>query len=240
MTVDEVEVDIRALPLAPKNPLPHRRQLREVRQLHTGIEILRDAGGPVTRLELAPRWLAPPVVVVTSPQGAHDVLSSGDVDRATAHDELRHLMGPNLFDLRNDAWLPRRRTLQPLFTKHHVRGFAGHMAQAAEMIATGWADGSTVDLDAECRQLTLRALGRSVLGVDLDEHAAALGAPMRIAQEYVTERIGCLLRYARPAGYRPRRDTALAPPAPPCIGSPTTSCRPVVPIPSGTHRWSAD
>lgn len=182
------DVDVSALPLAPKNPLPYRRQLREIRHMHTGIETLRDTGGPVTRVVLAPRWLTPPVVVVTSPQGAHDVLSSGDVDRSPAHDEIRHLLGPNLFDLRNEPWLPRRRMLQPLFTKQHVRGFGGHMAQAAEMVAAGWRDGSTVDLDAECRKLTLRALGRSVLGVDLDDRAAALGEPMRIALGYVTNR----------------------------------------------------
>lgn len=195
MTVNEV--DVRALPLAPKNPLPYRRQLREVRQMHTGIEILRDAGGPVTRLVFAPSWLTPPMVVVTSPQGVHDVLSSGDVDRAPAHDEIRHLLGPNLFDLRNEQWLPRRRTLQPLFTKQHVRGFGGHMAQAAEVVAAGWLDGRTVDLDAECRKLTLRALGRSVLGVDLDEHAAALAEPMRVAQEYVTDRAFAPVRAPR-------------------------------------------
>lgn len=212
MTVDDVDVEVRALPLAPRNPLPYRRQVREVRQLHTGIEILRDAGGPVTRLVLAPRWLAPPTVVVTSPQGAHDVLSSGNVDRAPAHDEIRHLLGPNLFDLRNDAWLPRRRTLQPLFTKQHVRGFGGHMAQAAETVAAGWADGSTVDLDAECRRLTLRALGRSVLGVDLDEQAPELAAPMRIAQEYVTDRAFAPVRAPRwlptPARRRARAASA--------------------------------
>jgi cytochrome P450 len=210
MTVNDV--DVRALPLAPKNPLPYRRQLREVRQLHTGIEILRDAGGPVTRLVLAPRWLMPPTVVVTSPQGAHDVLSSGDVDRAPAHDEIRHLLGPNLFDLRNEPWLPRRRMLQPLFTKQHVRGFGGHMAQAAEVVAAGWRDGAMVDLDAECRKLTLRALGRSVLGVDLDEHAAALAEPMRVAQEYVTDRALAPVRAPRwlptPARRRARAASA--------------------------------
>lgn len=195
MTVNDV--DVRALPLAPKNPLPYWRQVREVRQLHTGIEILRDAGGPVTRLAFAPSWLTPPMVVVTSPQGAHDVLSSGDVDRAPAHDELRHLLGPNLFDLRNEAWLPRRRTLQPLFTKQHVRGFGGHMAQAAEVVAAGWRDGTTVDLDSECRRLTLRALGRSVLGVDLDEHAAALAEPMRVALAYVADRAFAPVRAPR-------------------------------------------
>ena len=211
MTVDNA--DVRALPLAPKNPLPYWKQVRSVRQLHTGIEKLRDAGGPVTRLVLAPRWLTPPMVVVTSPQGAHDVLTSGDVDRAPAHDEIRYLLGPNLFDLRNEAWLPRRRTLQPLFTKQHVRGFGGHMTQAAEAVVAGWGDATTVDLDAECRRLTLRALGRSVLGVELDEHAAAVAEPMRVAQEYVTDRALAPVRAPRwlptPARRRARAASAV-------------------------------
>lgn len=212
MTVGDAGVDVRALPLAPKNPLPYRQQVREVRQMHTGVEKLRDAGGPVTRLVLAPRRLAPPIVLVTSPQGVHDVLRSGDVDRAPAHDEIRHLLGPNLFDLRNEAWLPRRRTLQPLFTKQHVRDFGGHMAQAAEVVAADWGDGATVDLDAECRRLTLRALGRSVLGVDLDERAADLTEPMRVAQEYVSDRAFAPVRAPRwlptPARRRARAASA--------------------------------
>ncbi|MDD7813749.1 cytochrome P450 [Mycobacterium sp. CSUR Q5927] len=211
MTVSDV--DVRALPLAPKNPLPRWRQSREIRQMHTGIEKLRDAGGPVTRVVLAPAWLSPPIVVVTSPQGAHDVLSSGDVDRAPTHDEIRYLLGPNLFDLRNEPWLPRRRMLQPLFTKRRVGGFAGHMAQAAEMVATAWRDGTTVDLDAECRKLTLRALGRSVLGVDLDESAAALGESMRVALGYITDRAFAPVRAPRwlptPARRRARAASAM-------------------------------
>lgn len=207
------DVDVRALPLAPKNPLPYWQQLREIRQMHTGIEKLRDAGGPVTRVVLAPSWLTPPVVVVTSPQGAHDVLGSGDVDRSPAHEEIRHLLGPNLFDLRNEPWLPRRRMLQPLFTKQRVRGFGGHMAQAAEMVATGWRDGGTVDLDAECRRLTLRALGRSVLGVNLDDCGTELGEPMRVAQGYVTGRVLAPIRAPRwlptPARRRARAASAV-------------------------------
>ncbi|GFG68804.1 cytochrome P450 [Mycolicibacter senuensis] len=205
-------VDVRALPLAPKNPLPYWQRLREVRQMHTGIEKLRDAGGPVTRVVLAPTWLTPPIVVVTSPQGAHDVLSSGDVDRAPTHDEVRYLLGPNLFDLRNEPWLPRRRMLQPLFTKQHVRGFGGRMAQAAEMVATGWRDGMTVDLDAECRRLTMRALGRSVLGVDFDDHVDSVAETMRVALAYVTDRVFAPVRAPRwlptPARYRARAASA--------------------------------
>lgn len=178
------------LPLAPKNPLPYREQLRALRTFHTGCEVLRDAGGPVTRLTLAPKSLMPPVVVVTSPQGAHDVLGRAGscMERTPVHHELRHLLGSNLFDLTYEPWLPRRRALQPVFTKQHVRAFGGHMARAADMVADSWGREATVDLDAECRRLTLRALGQSVLGLNLDEHSDALAEPLRVALEYVTDR----------------------------------------------------
>jgi cytochrome P450 len=180
----------RRLPLAPKNPLPYRQQLSCLRTFHTGMETLRDAGGPVTRLQLAPRWLMPPIVIATSPQGGRDILARSDrfTDRNNVHHELRHLLGANLFTLTDEPWLPRRRALQPVFTKQHVRAFGGHMAQAAEMVATSWGDGADVDLDAACRRLTLRALGRSVLGVDLDVRSDSIAEPMRVGLEYVANR----------------------------------------------------
>jgi cytochrome P450 len=178
------------LPLAPQNPLPILRQVTALRTFHTGLETLRDAGGPVTRLVLAPKWLAPTVVIATSPRGAHDVLGRGGqyVDKTIIHQEMRHLLGPNLFDLNYEQWLPRRRALQPVFTKQNVRAFGGHIAQAAETVAGSWADGTQVDLDVECRKLTLRALGRSVLGLDLNDRSEAVADPLRVAVEYVTNR----------------------------------------------------
>jgi cytochrome P450 len=178
------------LPLAPKNPLPYLQQVTALRSFHTGLETLRDAGGPVSRLVLAPKWLAPTVVVATSPRGAHDILGRGGqyVDKTIIHQEMRHLLGPNLFDLNYEQWRPHRRALQPVFTKQNVRAFSGHMTQAARTIAGEWADGGHVDLDAECRKLTLRALGRSVLGLDLDDRSEAVADPLRVAVEYVTNR----------------------------------------------------
>jgi hypothetical protein len=68
-----------SLPLAPPNPLPYRQQVKAKTAFHTGLETLRDAGGPVTRLRLGPNWLMPQVVahgrhprrgrVAGSPQG---------------------------------------------------------------------------------------------------------------------------------------------------------------------------
>src|SRR5262249_21666149 len=64
------------------------------------------------------------------------------------------------------------------------------------------------DLDTECRRLTLRALGRSVLGLDLDERSDALADPLRIALEYIANRSLRPLRAPRwlptPARHRAR------------------------------------
>jgi cytochrome P450 len=184
------DTGITKLPLAPRNPLPYRRQLKAMRNLHSGIEELRDAGGPVTRLTLAPKWLLPPIVIATSPRGGRDILGRSDafVDKTKVHDEMRRLLGDNLFDLPHDLWVMRRRALQPVFTKKNVRSFAGHMAEAAERASERWCETGEVDLDAECRKLTLRALGRSVFGLDLDERADAIAEPIRIALKYLTDR----------------------------------------------------
>lgn len=190
-----VEIDSRApatLPLAPRNPLPYRQQITCLRSYIEGFQHLLDAGGPVHRVVLGPRWLVPPIVLIASPQGARDVLSRPDAvaDRGTTRTmvELRRLMGGNLLDLPHDRWLPRRRTLQPMFTKQHVPRFAGHMAEAAESLADGWIDGQAIDLDTACRALTLRALGRSVLGLDLDERADDVGPALRTALSWVADR----------------------------------------------------
>lgn len=185
-------VDVASLPPAPKNPLPYWQRLKATREITVGQEKLRNAGGPVTKCILGPKWLIPPFVLVSSPQGARDALGRTDAfaDRGQlpALKELRRLMGANLLDLPHDEWLPRRRALQPMFTKQHVPRFAGHMAGAAEMVSRSWGDGAEVDLDTECRKLTLRALGRSVLGLDLDKRADAMGPALRTALKWVLDR----------------------------------------------------
>jgi cytochrome P450 len=184
--------DVAKLPLAPKNPLPYRHQLRAVRSLIDGFQELFDAGGPITRMVLGPKWLFPTAVLVASPQGARDVLGRTDeiADRggATTSIQIRRLMGGNLLVLPHHQWLPRRRTLQPMFTKQHVPRYSGHMAAAAQTVVDGWCDGATVDLDTQCRVLTLRALGRSVLGLDLDARADTVGPALRTALSWVADR----------------------------------------------------
>jgi cytochrome P450 len=182
---------VELLPLAPLNPLPYRDRVRAVKQFNTGPELLRDAGGPVTRFSIAPRWLMPEMVLVTSPDAIRDVLAIKDdtVDKTTpVFEEMRRIIGSNLADLPFVPWKPRRRTLQPVFTRQRVAQFGGHMAGAAMAQRSRWSDGAEIDLDAECRMLTLRALGQSVLGLDLEDQADTVAEPLRIALTYAINR----------------------------------------------------
>src|ERR1700751_5711772 len=141
-------IHVAHLPLAPKNPLRYRHQLRALRSLIDGHQELIDAGGPVTRIVLGPKWLFPTAVLIASPQGARDVLGRTDeiADRGgtTPAIQLRKLMGGNLLVLPHREWLPRRRTLQPMFTKKRIPRYAGHMAAAAQSVAHDWRDGASV------------------------------------------------------------------------------------------------
>jgi cytochrome P450 len=69
-----------------------------------------------------------------------------------------------------------------------VSPYAGHMAAVAQGVVDDWRDGAFVDLDTECRKLTLRALGRSVLGLDLDERADEIGWALRTSLGLVADR----------------------------------------------------
>jgi cytochrome P450 len=214
MTRTSETVTLTGLPEVPRNPLPLRRQLSAIRAFDTGPEFLGRAGGPVTRLRLGPRWLVPPVVVATSPRAARDILSRSPehMERNRVHDEMRSLLGPNLFDLRYRNWLPRRRALQPVFTKPNVPRFGGHMAEVAETVARRWADGARIDLDGEARRVTLGALGRSVLGLDLEARTDDVAGPVRTAANYVADRGASPVRAPRwlptPARRRARAASA--------------------------------
>ncbi len=233
-------VEVAALPLAPRNPLSPLQQMKAVRSFHTGCEALRDAGGQVTRCSLAPTWMLPPVVVTTSPKGARDVLSRSYpfVDRAQpVFTEHRRLAGGSLFNFKHEAWLPRRRALQPVFTKQHVTQFAGHMAEGADKLSRAWGDGAELDLDQECRRLTLRVLARSVLGLDLDARADPLGEPLRTALMYVADRA---LRPVRAPWWLPTPPGgAHALPVPPFMDSPTTFSKAAGPTRLATHHLFA-
>jgi cytochrome P450 len=161
-----------------------------VRRLDTGQEVIRDAGGPITRIQFGPKQLFPPIVAVMSPDGMRDVLGRTDAasERCVIHEEVRNMAGDSLFVLPNEQWRPRKRALQPVFTKHSVRNFGGHMSGAAQQFVDRWPEGGDVDLDVECRRVAMQSLGRSILGVDLNERGDVIAECMHVASSYTADR----------------------------------------------------
>lgn len=199
---------VETLPLVPRNPLPYHALLKAVRNLDSGQEIVRAAGGPVTRIAIGPKWLVPPLVSVMSPAGVRDVLGRNDAfsERCIVHEEVRHLGGDSLFVLPNVAWRPRKRALAPVFTKINVRTFGGHMSRAAAEFVDRHREGGEVDLDLECRRITMASLGRSVFGIDLNDRADEIATHMHVASSYTADRALRPFRAPRwlPTPYRKR------------------------------------
>lgn len=192
----------------PRTTLPYLRLLRDIRGLTHVFEEIRETTGAVTTVVLGPRRLVAPFVVVTSPEGAREVLSGqGDFDKeGRFFDEVRSLFGLNVFDAAAEQWRPRRRTLQPLFTRAHVASFATHMAAAAESLADRWCAASgSVDLERAARGLTLAVLGRTLFGHPLDDDATRIGRHVERSLRHVKNRTFVPFRAPPGAPSYPRR-----------------------------------
>jgi len=182
---------LEAAPLPPQVRLPFLQRIAALRNFDVGAEKLRDAGGWVC--QVTPpllRGLVPRVVLVSSPQGAHDVLGGfdGSLDKGMMVHVQNRLWGPNLFNMPHETWQPRRRVLQPVFTKKHVASYVGRMATEAEHAAADWTRRAQIDLDQRARELTLQVLGRSVLGLDLGPRADALAPHIERVATYAMRR----------------------------------------------------
>ena len=234
--VDTLEVEL--LPLAPRNPLPYRQQLRAIKNSHTGCETIRDAGGPVTKVRLGPRIVVPAIVVVTSPQGARDILGRNHefVDRGTLPFmvDLRHLIGGNLANLPYAEWLPRKRALQPVFTKQHVPQFAGHMAGSRRPRSPELARRRCRRSQCRLSHADAAGSGSVSIGPRPRRQRRCDGQRYALRDEMGRRSLhgaGARATMASHAGSgAPARRTALY------TGSPSRSCRRAVPIPTGTHR----
>lgn len=175
----------------PRSPLSYRERIEAIQDIHTGCEIFRDAGGPVTEVAIAPRWMLPPFVVVTSPRGARDVLSATypTVDRDFPFmTEQQQLNGGSLLNFAHTDWVGRRRMLQPVFTRPQIARLSDQMLSIASDCVREWITTSEVDLDRDCRRITMRVLGRSIMAFEPDQDTDALVEPMRRISAYIAAR----------------------------------------------------
>lgn len=136
-------------------------------------QVARDYGA-VAQLPIP--W---PVYVVSSPEGARDVLVDHHREvgkRTLQYTTLSLVTGMGLLTADTEAWKPRRRLLQPAFHKELVALTAGHVDAAVDRLESRWREATrdgaaVVDVDADMMELALEVTGAALFGVDLSTAA---------------------------------------------------------------------
>ncbi|MGB8356332.1 MAG: cytochrome P450 [Chthoniobacteraceae bacterium] len=83
-------------------------------------------------------------------------------------ERVKRVLGEGLLTSEGQHHLHQRRMMQPSFHREKIAGFARQMSAEAERLMAGWRDGQEVDIAKEMGRLTLRIVGRTLFGSDVD------------------------------------------------------------------------
>ncbi len=103
-----------------------------------------------------------------------------DVSKETpGFDALRLLLGNGLVTSEGAYWLRQRRIAQPAFHRHKIFALGARMVELTERTADEWQRaaeaGRAVDVAESMTRLTLRIVGDTMLGRDVERDAADVG-----------------------------------------------------------------
>jgi cytochrome P450 len=89
-------------------------------------------------------------------------------------EDLVELLGQGLILSEGELWERQRERIEPAFYMDRIADYAETMTAAVRGAVDDWADATTVDIEAEMKGLTLRILGKSMFGSELDYEARGL------------------------------------------------------------------
>jgi cytochrome P450 len=164
---------------------------------HHLVETWRDPIGAITRAteehgDVVHLHLGPfRYVVVNHPDGVRHVLAENAKNyvKSRNYRGLKLVLGDGLLTAEGDAWRRQRRLVQPGFHRDKIAGFAATMARDTRQLLDRWqtmAPG-TVDVHEEMMRLTLRIVGRTLFGLDVDGDAKAVGEALHVVLRFANE-----------------------------------------------------
>ncbi|RFU20107.1 cytochrome P450 [Geodermatophilus marinus] len=164
------------------------------RLLATQLRALHELGD-VVRFTAGPPGVRLVVHGVYAPEGVHHVLAA-EAARYRKDNRfyaaLRDDLGDGLLTSQDGTWLRQRRFVQPLFTHAQVERYLPVMAAEAGALVERWRaparTGEPVDLHRETTRLTLRVVGRVLLGADLDDAVPLVRTALPVIGEHVRRR----------------------------------------------------
>lgn len=104
------------------------------------------------------------------------------------YEEMGRVLGDGLLTSTGDRWVAQRRTIQPLFTRRVVDGYAADFDVATRETLRSWPERGQVDLDAAMRELTVRAASVTLFGLDAYDLVAPMLGDVVTMSEMVMER----------------------------------------------------
>lgn len=148
------------------------------------LQVLAEAA-PLGGVVLLGRKLGRRVYLVQEPELVCAVLRdrSGSYRMNRDNEVLDALVGKSLFTLEGEAWLARRRALQPVFRRPHLPRLLPHLDGVLEEMSARWEDaareGRALELGAEMTTLALQFIVRAMFGVSFGANGAEMEARFR-------------------------------------------------------------
>jgi cytochrome P450 len=163
-------------------------------QAETYARVMREHGD-VVRLAAGPPGLRLQLYCVFHPDGVRQVLA-GSRDSYTKRNrfyvQIAEAIGWGLLTTEGECWQRQRRLIQPLFTRKQIVSYADLMAEEAAAVAQRWEsaarDGAGVNAHAEMGRLTLRVVGRSIFGDDVEEAVTVLDSAFPVLNRHTFRR----------------------------------------------------
>lgn len=172
--------------------------------------------GDLVRLDVGPPLLRRSLYLVTHPDGVEQVLA-GDPDgyskNTPYYEEIAAYLGNGLLTSGGTHWRQQRRTVAPLFSHRRIATYVDVMADEATRLAdrcsVATRAGTTIDVNAEMVDYTLRTVGRILFGADVEDAVPVIRATFPVLNEHVRRRGVSPMRLPRrwptPAGIRAAR-----------------------------------
>lgn len=97
----------------------------------------------------------------------------------------RRIFGNGLLTSEGDAWLKRRRLMQPAFHHDRIEQYGEGMVAHVERMLAGWGDGEARDIHVEMMRVTLEIVTTELLQVEIaaerDQFAAAVNTLLELS-----------------------------------------------------------
>ncbi len=150
--------------------------------------------GPVARYRFA--WID--YVVVADPDAAHHVLVENHKSyvKSSNYQGLKLVLGDGLLTSEGDFWKRQRKLAQPAFHRERLQGFVSTMAQSTADLTERWRSSQTgtMDVHREMMRLTFRIVGQTLLSMDLDGEAKAVGDALDVALHWANDYVESVVR----------------------------------------------